>query len=307
MIRSGSAGNVILVTGAGGQVGSRLSSLLRAAGHRVLAVDIHANALENVESCDIRRDDQVARLFASTSIRTVVHLAAILPTASRADPIIATEVNLTGTLRLLREALTHHVERFVFGSSMSVYASSGGSRALNEHDRAAPDDPYGAAKRAVELAGESLAVTTGFGFVALRMARVVGPGAKSTASGWRSQIFDTLASPGQPAIAIPFAPTARLSLVHVDDVARMLTILAQAAELPQRIYNSPAEVWETQHLANLVEQVTKVPVRLGEAQGGPIPDGTRFVHDFGFRLGGLADYLSSSRGTSPTLRSILEP
>src|SRR5207253_5581846 len=49
VIRSGSAGNVILVTGAGGQVGSRLSSLLRAAGHRVLAVDIHANALENVE------------------------------------------------------------------------------------------------------------------------------------------------------------------------------------------------------------------------------------------------------------------
>src|SRR5439155_1076604 len=255
---------------------------------RVLSVDIHANALENVESCDIWKDDEVSRLFASTSIRTLVHLAAILPTASRADPIIATEVNLTGTLRLLREALTHQVERFVFGSSMSVYGSSGGSRALNEYDRAAPDDPYGAAKRAVELAGESLAVTTGFGFVALRMARVVGPGAKSTASGWRSQIFDTLASPGQPAIAIPFAPTARLSLVHVDDVARMLTILAQAAELPQRIYNSPAEVWETQHLANLVEQVTKVPVRLGEAQGGPIPDGTRFVHDFGFRLGAWA-------------------
>src|SRR5439155_1245303 len=129
----------------------------------------------------------------------------------------------------------------------------------------------------------------------------------STVLSSRSQIFDTLASPGQPAIAIPFAPTARLSLVQVDDVARMLTILAQAAELPQRIYNSPAEVWETQHLANLVEQVTKVPVRLGEAQGGPIPDGTRCVHDFGFRLGGVADYLSSSRGTSPTLRSILEP
>jgi len=43
------------------------------------------------------------------------------------------------------------------------------------------------------------------------------------------------------------------------------------------------------------------------SRGAGIPDGTRFVHDFGFRLGGLADYLSSSRGTSPTLRSILEP
>src|SRR5439155_27356837 len=97
VIRSGSAGNVVLVTGAGGQIGSRLSSLLRAAGHRVLAVDIHANALENVEPCDIRRDDHTARLFDSASIRTVVHLAGVLPTAFRPDPKTATEVNLPGT------------------------------------------------------------------------------------------------------------------------------------------------------------------------------------------------------------------
>jgi len=284
------------VTGAGGQIGSRLPSLLRAAGHRVLAVDIHTNALENVEPCDIRRDDHTARLFDSASIRTVVHLAAVLPTAFRADPGMATEVNLTGTLRLLREARAHRVERFVFGSSLSVYGSATASRALNEHDVPAPDDPYGAAKRAAELAGESLAVTTGFGFVALRMARVVGPGAKHTASGWRSQIFETVASPGQLPISIPFAPTARLSLAHVDEVARMLAILADAADLPHRIYNGPAEVWETQQLAALVERVRKVPVRLGEAQGGPLSDGTRFAEDFGFRLGGLADYLASTRG-----------
>src|SRR5438067_11306333 len=90
----------VLVTGAAGQIGSKLSSLLRAAGHRVVAVDLRPSAPDNVEPCDIRSDDQIARLFDSASIRTVVHLAAVLPTAFRADPIAATEVNLTGTLRL---------------------------------------------------------------------------------------------------------------------------------------------------------------------------------------------------------------
>jgi nucleoside-diphosphate-sugar epimerase len=288
----------VLVTGASGQIGSRLTSLLRASGHQVVAVDIRPSTSETIELSDITRDDQVARLFGSGSIRTVVHLAAVLPTAFRADPIAGGEVNVTGTLRLLREAVRHGVGRFVLGSSMSVYGSSHPSRALDERDLTAPDEPYGAAKRAVELVGESLAAATGLDFVALRIARVVGPGATSTASSWRSQIFEASPSPGRLPITIPFDPTARLSLTYVDEVARMLVLLAEAADIPRRIYNSPVEVWETRHLAELVEQARNVPVRLGEAQGGPICDGTAFTEDFEFRLRGLADYLSSRRGST---------
>ena len=202
----------VLLTGASGQIGSQLCSLLRAGGHEVLAVDVHPNAQEKIELCDIRRTDHVGRLFESAAIRTVIHLAAVLPTAFRADPLAAAEVNLTGTLLLLRAAVTHGVERFVFGS-----------------------------------------------------------------------------------IAIPFAPSAQLSLTHVDEVARMLLLLAEAADLPRRIYNSPAEVWETQRLAELVQRVRNIAVRMGEEDGGPTCDGTLFTQDFGFRLRGLADYLSGSR------------
>src|SRR5216117_3571364 len=231
----------VLLTGASGQIGSQLCSLLRAGGHEVLAVDVHPNAQEKIELCDIRRTDHVGRLFESAAIRTVIHLAAFLPSAFRADPLAAAEVNLTGTLSLLGEAVTHRVERFVFGSSLSVYGSSYPPRALSERDPPAPDEPYGAAKRVVELVGESLAATTGFGFTLLRIARVVGPGARSTASSWRSQILDTSMTGDQHPILIPFAPTARLSLTHVDEVARMLILMAEAAELRRPIYNSPAE------------------------------------------------------------------
>ena len=100
---------MVLVTGASGQIGSTLCSLFRSAGREVLAVDINPNSAENVEPCDIRRSDQVRRLLESAPIRTVIHLAAVLPTAFRADPVAAAEVNLTGTLNVLGEAVTHRV------------------------------------------------------------------------------------------------------------------------------------------------------------------------------------------------------
>lgn len=290
-----SASATILVTGASGHIGSKVCSLLWAGSHEVLAADVRPNTDERIARCDIRNNDQIVHILESHPIRTVIHLAAVLPTAFRADPVAAAEVNLTGTLNLLREAATHGVGRFVFGSSMSVYGSSHTPRPLRECDPAAPDEPYGASKRMVELVGENLAAARGLGFVSLRIARVVGPGARNTASTWRSQIFEAADTPDQPPISIPFAPSARLSLVHVDEVARMLMLLAETADLPRRIYNSPVEVLETQQLAELVQGMRKVCVQTGEAHGGPICDGTLFAGDFGFRLRGLADFLSIHR------------
>src|SRR6266571_7049234 len=100
---------MVLVTGASGQIGSRLCSLLRTAGQEVLAVDIHPDAHAGIQLCDIREGDKVKRLFESAPIRTVVHLAAVLPSAFRADPVAAAQVNLTGALNVLGEAVAHRV------------------------------------------------------------------------------------------------------------------------------------------------------------------------------------------------------
>lgn len=291
-----SATSTVLVTGANGHIGWNLCCQLRAAGRDVLAVDIQPDAQRDIAPCDIRRNDDIVQRFETRPVRTVIHLAGVLPTAFRADPITGAEVNLTGTIALLRQAARHRVERFVFGSSLSVYGRPDTARALTERDRAAPDEPYGAAKRMVELVGEGFAAGSDLQFAALRMARVVGPGARNTASRWRSQVFEAADSGGDGAITIPFAPTARLCLVHVDEVARMLMILSDAPDLPHVIYNSPAETWETQAFAQLVQDTKGVRVEMGEAAGGPISDGSLFTKDFGFRLRGLADHLSTGRG-----------
>jgi len=124
---------------------------------------------------------------------------------------------------------------------MSVYGSSPSRRALTEDDQTMPDEPYGMAKRVVEVIGETLAKRGAIEFISLRIARVVGPGIKKTSSPWRSQILEPLPL---AAIHIPFAPEATLSLVHVEDVARMLVILADTAEVLSLAYNTPVETYE---------------------------------------------------------------
>jgi len=283
---------LILITGANGQIGSEVCRALRADHHPILAVDVDPDPAAGVVACDLREKAEIERLFQANSIGAVIHLAAVLPTAFRADPVSGAQVNLIGACELLRQSVQSHVKRFVFASSMSVYGLAPRPRPCSETDPATPEDPYGGSKRAVELVGEALVRTGAIEFVALRIARVIGPGARKTSSPWRSQILDP--PPGLTSISIPFAPHANLSLVHVEDVARMLITLVQAPKLARTVYNTPAEQWEAARLKTVIEESIGIRIELGAegAHAGPACDGACFAHEFGFQLRPLRDRLA---------------
>jgi UDP-glucose 4-epimerase len=287
---------VVIVTGAGGHIGGEVCRLLRVAETKFLPVDMDPGTTKDLITCDLTDKDHVSRLLQSDPVRAVIHLAAILPSAFRSNPLAGVDVNLSGCFELMRQAAKAQVKRFVFASSMSVYGSSSTSRPLTGDDPAVPDEPYGASKRVVELVGETLASGQAIEFVSLRIARVIGPGIRKTSSPWRSQIFEL--SSAHHSIQIPFAPEAMLSLVHVEDVARMLVTLAETSEVPSSIYNTPVEMWEARHLKELIEEVRGVRVELGRdgADGGPLCDGSRFAGEFGFQLRGLRERLSGRQG-----------
>lgn len=281
-----------IVTGANGQIGREVCRLLKESERKFLPVDVRPDEARDVLACDIRNKNDVVRLFESYPVRTVIHLAAVLPSAFHADPLAGVDVNLTGSFELMRQAVNARVKRFVFASSRSVYGLSEASRPLTEADPAAPDEPYGASKRVVELVGETLGEAQAIEFVSLRIAVVVGPGVKKTSSPWRAQIFEPPSK--HEAIKIPFASTALLPLVHVEDVARMLITLAESPELRSSIYNTPVETWEASHLKEVIEGVKNVRVELSPdgTHGGPLCDGSRFIREFGFQLRGLRERLS---------------
>jgi len=262
-----------------------------------LAVDL--DRTRDVLTCDLRSQSDVSQLFQAYPIRAVIHLAGILPSAFQTDPLAGADVNIGGSCGLMRQSAAAHVKRFIFASSMSVYGSSLTRRPVTEDDPPAPDEPYGAAKRAVESIGQTLARKKAFEFVALRIATVVGPGIKKTSSPWRSQIFEACSQ--RDLVCVPFAPEAVLSLVHVEDVAHMLFTLAETTEMSSIVYNTPVETWEARQLKEAIEGLRGIRVELGPqaAHGGPICDGSRFAREFGFHLRGLRDRLSSCARNNP--------
>lgn len=271
---------MILVTGAAGQVGARLVRQLREAGHHVVGTDLRGADV----ACDLRSNHDVQRLLSGGPFSTVVHLAAMLPTAFRSDPLSGGEINLTAALHLLRAAVACRVSRIVFGSSGSVYGTKERPPCTEETD-ATPHDPYGAAKLAIEQILEQVASSSQVEAVSVRIARVVGPGATNTASPWRSQMFERPPAGAGP-LLIPFAADVRTSVVLVHDLARALQTLVEAPTFRHPIYNAPAETVtgaDIQHFA----QSRGWDVRLGSAHGGPLLSGRRFEEEFAFRCDGF--------------------
>jgi integrase len=147
---------------------------------------------------------------------------------------------------------------------------------------------FGCGFRRSELVGlelddiQSLCVSPGLSGRVLR--RPLLPGVPSSSKGL----------PQSESIRIPFSPDAMLSLVHVEDVARMLFTLTKATKMDSFVYNTPAEIWEVKQLKELVEKLRGVRVELVPegARGGPMCEGSRFAREFGFQLRELHDHLS---------------
>lgn len=302
MRESGQKTGAVLVTGARGFIGRAVGMLLQRAGYRVAGVDLAGGAGSAGEQLvgDITDQGQLRAVFASRKIEKIVHLAAILPTAAQRDPLRATEVNVRGSLHVLEMAREFGVQRVVFGSSLSVYGSCAADYVVSEADRAAPQDLYGAAKVYVEQVGAAYRERYGMEFVSLRIGRVVGPGAQSTTSAWRSQIFELLSTTTAAEIELPYAESERILVVRVDNVARMLLMLLQAARPAHAVYNACCESVVVGELKRHVEGLNpNLQVTLGRAAvvGNPrVIDCSRFSGEFDFKMPSIFEQLQAAAG-----------
>ncbi len=121
----------VLVTGGAGFIGSHVVDRLVKDGYNVRIIDdLSAGRLTNIQGhldsgkVDfIRGDIRDASLVKKTldSVNIVVHLAALTSvTFSVLNPDLTYDVNLSGTLNLLRSSIEEQVSRFVFASSCAV-------------------------------------------------------------------------------------------------------------------------------------------------------------------------------------------
>ncbi len=124
---------VILITGAAGEMGQALIIHLAARGvSNILALDVNPVPDEIRRKCqvaitgDIMDEALMSRLISEFAIPLMYHLAALLSTRGEFTPEAAHRVNVDGTLRLLQLAVEQSTwigasVKFVFPSSVAVY------------------------------------------------------------------------------------------------------------------------------------------------------------------------------------------
>jgi len=174
-----------LVTGGAGFIGSHIVDRLLKEGFEVTVLDnLSSGSLQNVPSNyaegdfrfvrgDIRDLDLVREI--TKDVDVVFHEAAFVSvTLSVQNPLLANDVNVSGTLNLLKASLDSGVKRFVFASSAAVYGETP-SPLKGEDLIPCPSSPYGISKLAAENYVRSFYTVYGLETVSLRYFNVYGP------------------------------------------------------------------------------------------------------------------------------------
>jgi nucleoside-diphosphate-sugar epimerase len=241
--------NTVLVTGAGGYIGTVVCELLLDAGHEVRALDrmfFGRQTLAHLEGRSgfrtFRDDIRYVGPEPFEGVDTVMHLAGISnDPACDLDPRITQEVNVDGTRRVAKHAREAGVSRFIFSSSCSVYGASDGA-ILDEDSPRAPVSLY--ARTKIESEEDLMGMQAGdFAVTMLRNGTVYGISPRMR--------FDliinlmTLYAHRNRKIYVLGGGQQWRPLVHVNDVARAFIAVMDAPL--EKVAGEVFNVGETDH------------------------------------------------------------
>ena len=115
----------ILITGAGGYIGTELCEFLSSCGYKIFALDTFwfGNKIKDKKIKIIKKDIRYLKEKEfPKNIHCVLHLAAISNDPSaELDPKLSWDVNVLGLLNILNLSAKKQVKKFIFASSGSVY------------------------------------------------------------------------------------------------------------------------------------------------------------------------------------------
>ena len=215
----------IAVTGGTGFVGTRFIDIATAAGHEVRVLTRRPQRPQRqvqwVEG-SLADADALRRLVAGCN--SVVHIAGIL---NARDPADFERGNVEGTLAMLAASTAGGITRFVHVSSLAA--------------REPGLSKYGASK----ARSEDLVQGSGLDWITVRPPAVYGPGDRETLELFRMAKLRLMLLP----------PKGRVSVLHVDDLSRLLLALAKSDETSRTVLepdDGRPEGWSHKELAQAI-------------------------------------------------------
>lgn len=175
----------ILVTGGAGFIGSHIVDRLLKEGFEVTVIDdLSTGRRDNIAhhqnrkdfhfiKGDIRNTALVKKVV--DDVDAVFHEAALVSVPrSIENPLLTNEINVSGTLNLLKACTDANVKRFIHASSTAIY---GETETLPQHEMLMPQpiSPYAVSKLAAENYVKIYHKVYGLNTICLRYFNVYGP------------------------------------------------------------------------------------------------------------------------------------
>ena len=276
-----SKSNKILVTGGAGFIGSHLASGLLKREYKVVIFDnLCSGKISNLREIsektgfefiegDIRDESRLKAAF--QGVDAVIHLAALIDiSASVTDPASTNDVNVTGTLNVLREAARCKVKRFIFASSTAVYGDAE-TLPINENVIVNPISPYAASKLAGEAYCKAFAGSYELSTVVLRFFNVYGPRSENSPYCGVITKFLQQANMGETINIYGDGEQTR-DFIHVKDIVEALILALEAHEVDGETFNIctgiPTSINDLAIAVQVATQkdlpITHAPARQGE-------------------------------------------
>lgn len=279
----------VLVTGANGYLGGAVVAALRNGGHEVVG-SVRRERAGVPPGVPVRRADlrDIAALSAAVRDMDIVcHLAGRTRVReSFADPLGYFEVNVGGTVALLRAMGECGVRKLVFASTAAVFGVPE-VQPMSEDLPDRPSHPYAASKHAAESVIAAYAATGALDAIVLRLFNIAG-GDDRDPTRIIPRILATAAGES-PMLAVNGDGSAVRDYVHIHDAAQaFVAAVERDAPVPCRTYNIGSETGTSvDELIAAAHEVTgrPIPVEYRSAQPEPprlVSDSTRAHRELGW-------------------------
>lgn len=259
-----------LITGAAGFIGSNLvDNLIDNADTEIICVDNFDNfydksiKLNNIKEhlkkpnykfyeIDITNQNSLKKIFDKHKITHIIHLAAkagVRP--SLENPSAYVQTNIVGTGNLLELTKEFGINKFVFGSSSSVYGSRPDGPFHEEMKIDRPISPYAATKASNEQMCYTYSHLYKINMTCLRFFTVYGPRQRPDLAIHK---FSKLINEGKE-IPVFGDGTTKRDYTFVDDIVQGIISAIKYDKTPFEIFNlGESQTVELNYLINLLEE-----------------------------------------------------
>lgn len=238
----------ILVTGGAGFLGANLTRRLALDGHRVVALDNLSHATDRnarmlekepgvrFVKADIRDAPTLERVMREERTELVYHLAAMVGVRrTEENPDEVFDVNIGGTLNVLRAARDAGVRKLVHTSSSEVYGNPV-EAPQRESSPKNVETPYQLSKLVGERYADIYHQKYGLRTCSIRPFNVYGPGQEGSDYGFVVGIFASRALEGKPPVVYGDGFQTR-DFTYIDDMTEAFVLAGMRPEADGHAFN----------------------------------------------------------------------